>query len=352
MKTTRSTKSFLNLRMAFFFLMPILATIACYCNSSVQENQRGVITQSGKFVEVLSPGGPYNSTDPYTELVIIDLTNRTVSWNDPALVTRDQQPIGLSLTVAYQRSRENADIQQMWSNYNAEARDDAALEQRVLAYLPDSAKAATTQFTIWQMLGTDPLEESQAAAVAKAMGIDEAIIRGVEGRQLLGRVIEIALERELDDVGVDITAVTVQDVAPSQAFMDLLERRANAAQEREVVAIERETNQERLNSEKVQTQIELEKAERGRQVNEINARPFETSPALLQIELAKVWASAINEGDAIIFVPPGSSISNVLGGQSGVLPIVANANGDLIPMPENIAPTSEVAPTAEITPTS
>ena len=48
------------------------------------------------------------------------------------------------------------------------------------------------------------------------------------------------------------------------------------------------------------------------QIREIEAQSYEENPALLQIKLAEIIAGSINQGDAIIYVPEGSSLSNVL----------------------------------------
>lgn len=301
--------------------MLALPNMAFYCNATVAPSQRGIVVDAGRITEVLVSGGPY-SGGWYADLVIINVSAQSADWTDVSLVTNDEQPIGLSVNVTYTRSSDSATLIAMYTNFNLEAVSDDALRERILDKLPDSAKSATAQLTLGQMLGTEPLFESQINTISTSTGIPVEQLMVGEGRQLLSTVIEILLQDELTDLGlgVIINDVSITDVVPSAEFTRLLERTANAMQEREAVIEERRTAEEQLESERVQTQIEIEQANRDQQVNAINAEAYDQSPALLQLEMTRILAQAINEGDVIIYVPEGSSLVNVVGGQ-GVLPI-------------------------------
>lgn len=333
-KTKRTEKSNHPFTILALMLM-VLPMLACYCNTTISASQAGVKTDAGKVIEIVGPGGPYSSVSPYEEITVINVSAQQADWTDPSLVTSDEQPIALSLNVTYSRTRDSAALQMMWSNYNSEAKNDDSLRAQVLAKLPGAAKSATSFFTLSQMIGTDPLVDGQAAHIATTLKVEATELNST-GRDMLSSVTEILLQRELKDVGVIVISVTVTNVEPSEEYLKLLERTSNARQEREAVVEERKTTQERVATEQLNTEIELEIAERDRQVREISAMAY-SNPALLEIEIARIWAEAINAGDAIIFVPEGTNLSSVLSqvgvGGGGVLPIVPNANGDLVPIP-------------------
>lgn len=74
-------------------------------------------------------------------------------------------------------------------------------------------------------------------------------------------------------------------------------------------------------------QTAIDKANTDAQIREINAKVWEDDRAY-QIELTRLMASALGNGDLIIFVPEGEDISYIING----------ATGNVIPMENNVTP--------------
>jgi hypothetical protein len=69
---------------------------------------------------------------------------------------------------------------------------------------------------------------------------------------------------------------------------------------------------EQLAQEQAQTEIDLEKARRENLVNAEMAKAYQESPELLQMRLMELTVGMLGEGDTVIYVPEGASITNVL----------------------------------------
>ena len=324
------------------FVVLMMATAACRCGA-VGSDEVPIETLNNEARGVGQSGKYYINIDPRTGLEKINIGVKSADWSDPDLVSGDLQPIGLSLNIEFRRPSDEETLLKMWKDYNQVLRDDNALQQKVLDKVFNSAKSATAQLTVLQMLGNENVTEDQVAQVAAELGIDPLKLKGVQGRQLLNTMIEILLQKELEQTGIIVVAVTANNVSPSEEYLRNLEAQANARIERQVVTEQRTTNQEKLKNEQVETEIQLEIASREKQVNELKAAPYDKSPAYLALEMARITAEAIGEGDTIIFIPPGSNLATMLG-QQGVVPFVEipQVLDEVYPEGENL---NQVAPT-------
>lgn len=282
-------------------LFLILMLSGCYRNRPVESHQVGLKLDDGVSIsEVVGPG-LYSSGGWFAELVTINASNITTAWTDPSLVTRDKQPIGLTMSLTFARKRDAESISNLYNRYNSEAVNDEALKNLVLSKVPGVAKTITTRYTLDQMLG---IAEGDAAV----------------GREVLTQEVSELLMAELNQVYVDLAAVEIADIVVSDDFLAALNAKAQAQINMEVANQDTLLLNEQLKQEEARTKIELEKAKRENQINQEMAKAYEESPELLQLRMLELTANMLDEGDTVIYVPEGANITSVLSQAQGVVP--------------------------------
>lgn len=291
----------------------------CYCNANIQESQAGLIMPDGvRVTEVVGPGR-YTNLNYWADIAHIDVSAKTVVWEDPDLVTADKQPIGLQLGITYARKRDAESVTEMWRQYRSEATDDDALELQVRNRTARVAKTITAKYTLDEMLGVEGQEST--------------------GRQVVTLDLYELLKPELAEVKIDLLDVGINNISPSQEYLALLQRKANAKVEAEVAREEAERDKaaaqaavgvaeqnkllldEKVEQEKAQTAIEVEKARRQNLVNEELSKVYEHSPQYYELERLRLLKDVIGNSDKIYFIPEGSDLTLILGGDSNVVPI-------------------------------
>lgn len=292
----------INLFLVSLIALTMLA--GCYRNSPVESYQMGLVMDDGvSITDVVGPG-LYSNGGWRAELYTINVSNITTTWQDPSLVTRDKQPIGLTLALTFARKRDSESIKELYNRYNAEAINDDALMNLVHSKVPGVAKTITTKYTLDQMLGiSEPISGTQA------------IDRGVVAREVFD-----LLKADLDSIYVDLVAVEIADITPSETFMKALDAKAQAQIGIEVAASETKRLNEQLAQEKAQTEIALEQARRDNLVKQESAKAFEASPELLELEKLKLLANVLGKGDTVIYVPENTDITSVLT-QQPIVPV-------------------------------
>lgn len=268
----------------------------CYRNEPVESYEVGLkisYDSDGKTqVEVVGPG-VHSDGGWRSYLVVLNVSNITTTWNDPSLVTKDKQPIGLTMNISFSRKRDAESAKALYNSYNGEAMNDDALKSLVLSKVPGVAKTISTKYTLDQMIGI-------------AVGEQEV------GRTALAQEVLELLKTELDQIYVQLAAVEIADITPSAEFMASLNAKAQAQINMEVANQETKLLTEQLAQEKAKTEIELEKARRENLVNVEMAKAYEESPQLLQLRMLELTAEMLDEGDTVIYVPQGSNITSVL----------------------------------------
>lgn len=282
-----------------FLVLLILA--GCYRNEPVESYQMGLKLSDGVSITEVVPPGLHSDGSWRAELVVINVSNITTAWTDPSLVTKDKQPIGLTMSITFSRKRDSESLTNLYNRYNAEAVNDEDLKSLVLSKVPGVAKTITTRYTLDQMLG---IAEGEAAV----------------GREATAQEITTLLIEELNKIYVDLAAVEIADITASESFMKALDAKASAQIGIEVAASETKRLNEQLAQEKAQTEIAIEQARRDNLVKTESAKAYDASPQLLELEKLRLLGNVLDEGDVIIYVPEGSDITSVLT-QSPVVPI-------------------------------
>lgn len=282
-------------RVLFILIVMVMASTlsGCYWKREVQTSQVGLEMNDGVTVSDFKGSGRYTDMGFYADLVLIDVSAKTTAWSDPDLVTKDKQPIGLSLGITYARARDAESIERMWDLYRGEAQDNERLEQQVLNRIPRIAKEITTKYTLDEMLGVAASD----------------VVRSTVSNDLFD-----ILKKELEEVYITLLDVGINNIAPSDQYMALLEKKANAQVAVEVARSKTLELREQLEQEKAQTEIELEKARRDNAVNEELSRVYEQSPQFFELERLRLLQGVVGENDKIYFIPEGTDLSLILGG--------------------------------------
>jgi len=283
-------------------LVLIAVTISgCYINSGVEQFERGLKLRGGVEVEAILGAGRYSDMGWFSQLEKVNVSALKVEWEDPDLVTRDKQPIGLSVSVTFSRKGDNESVKRMWEEYNHEARDDEALKNQVLARIPRAAKAMTTQFTLDEMLGVGE-------------GGEEA------GRMFMQQRLNEFLSAELSEIYCVVKDVGVNNIAPDPDYLDLLRDKANAVVQREVAHEQALTAKETLEKEKKQTDIDLELARRERLVQEERAKVFTSNERWFELKRLEAIQQIFGDNDKVWFVQPGIDLTLLFSGED-IVPI-------------------------------
>lgn len=282
-------------RIAHTLALLLLAALASGCYfTDVQTSEVGIETNRGSVTDVKAPGG-HQSISPFTVLHKIEVSAKTMEWNDPDLVTADKQPIGVTIAVTFARRRDRDNVLLMWNQYRSEAISDQALFQQVNNRIPAVAKTVTARYTLDQLLGT---------------GSGEAGGRSVVQNDLFN-----LLEPELNEFGVALLDIRVSNFAPDQAYLDLLKAKAQVGLEQEIA--EQRTLQlgEQLRQEQAQTEIDLERARRQNEVNQELSRVYDTSDRYFELERLRLLQDVVGDSDKLYFIPQGTDLTVILSGQ-------------------------------------
>lgn len=279
------------------FLVLILCAVTlsgCYWQAEISESEVGLQMSNGISVDTVVYTGRYTDNGWYADLKEIDTSAKTITWNDPDLVTKDKQVIGVDAGVTYRRTRDKEKVKTLWNTYPNEATSDESLAAQVNNRMARSIKEVTSQFSLDEMLGTAGTDVGRDDLTKKAFDL---------------------LSKKLDEVGIELLDLGINNISPSASYRASLEAKTSAQVAVEVSQKETVALQEKLKQEQAQTQIALEQAKRENDVAAIKAQVIEQSPEAFEIEKIKAMATMLGSHDKIYFVPQGSDISIFLGQQ-------------------------------------
>lgn len=303
-----------------FLTMLVLITAAsltgCYLWKSVQANQVGVRLDDGVSIKEVVPSGRYSNAGWFASLEVIDVSAKTSTWNDPDLVTKDKQPIGLSIAITYARKRDADSVKQMWTLYRGEATSDEALANQVLSRIPAAAKTITTEFTLDDMLGVSE---------AGSTGIT------VNRQVVTSRLFEL-VKPELEEVSTDLLDIRITNIQPDAQYLALLSEKAQIQLKADIAKQQTAQLVEQLKQEQQKTLVDMEIASRANKVNEEMSKAYQKSPELFRLKMIEALKEVFGGKDKVFFIPEGSPLS-IISGMDGVVPV----NTTVVPSP---APTT------------
>jgi hypothetical protein len=273
----------------------------------VQEHEFAILTKDGVSINEVVGAGRYTDNGFRASIHVVDGQAKTLTWQDNELLTLDRQSIAFEVSLTY--ARDMAYAQLIWQSFRETAQNDDALRALVESRIPRVVKAITSSMSLDSML-----ERTELQAELRS-----------------------ALSAELTEIGLRLIDVGVNNIRPSQTYLELLERRATIAAEEELAQrenanalaqIERERQIEQarierelqvaesnialavqqLELERAETEIALELARREALVAIEEAEVFNISPEALRIRLAEIYAEALREAGAI-YIPSDMAVN-------------------------------------------
>lgn len=267
---------------------------SCYCGRVIDETEVGLHMSDGISVDkTLGPGRHQDWSSAWSKLVEIDVGTKTGIWTDPDVATRDKQQIGVEIGISYRRGPTHEAVLAMYGTYRQEATNDEALWRQVQNRIARVIKNITTSYSLDQLMGVSEDGTSRAA---------------------IAEILKTDLQRELDDVGVTVVDVGINNISPSDSYRALLEQKAAAAAAVEIAEQNRLKAVKELEQTTAETDIAVELARRDRLVAEEEVKVYAENPLALELEKMRILASMYGDKDKIIIVPAGTDLNMILGG--------------------------------------
>jgi regulator of protease activity HflC (stomatin/prohibitin superfamily) len=270
----------------------LASTSGCVILRTVDNTNRGIVLMDGVSISKVVMPGRYSFWTWYARMDEVNVTNKTINWEDPSLVTKDKQPIGMKLTVTY--SRTATEVDKMYMDYRDEAKNDKQLAELVLTRVPQVAKSVSASYSLDQMLGiSGDITRDEVASVMKDM-----------------------LGVQLAQIYVDIISVQIGDIAVSESYMDMLNQKAAAQLEVELAKQKTLTLAETLKQVEAQNKINLSQAVNANEVAAESAKAL-SDDRLFKLKYLEALAKVFGPNAKVVFIPSDSDLS-----------IITNTTGD------------------------
>lgn len=270
-------------------IMLLLFVSGCYGTciaDSLESNQIGIHMSDGVNPTKLLGPGRHSDSEFYSTYVIVDTGIKRFDWNDPSLVTKDRQPVGLTLSVSVQRPLGQEHLFRMFSSQRDALLDDTALQNLVTSRIPRVAKAVVQDKTI-----------------------DELLSRGEAQLQLTED-----LQSELDQFGITLVDLGIQDIQVSASYQAVLEAKAESQAQAEKAKTDTTLAEERLKQAQAESQIKIEEARRDAEMARQQAAVYSANPYALELKKYEIMMMAIQDTDKLIFIPSDSDMNFFVGG--------------------------------------
>lgn len=282
------------MKIKFLFIAVFMLIVSgCYGSCipiEVASNQRGIDLPDGVNPSIVLQPGRHSNSAYYASYEIVDVGVKTFEWNDPSLVTKDKQPIGLTLSVSVERPTEQETLFDMFAKYRGATLDDGQLQAIVFSRVPRVAKG-----------------------VASSLSLDELL-----GRNEAQKLLFEALATELEEFGVNLKDVGISDIQVSPEYTKALEQKAASQIAADIAKQDALKLTQELEREKRQTEIDMEKARRENEVAIEKSKVYETNPYALQLEQLRLMSDAIKDTDKMFFIPQGTNLSVFLTPEGGL----------------------------------
>jgi len=342
-----------------------------YFFERVDQQEVGVQFESGSIVGVVGPG-VYNDVGLFVDIIRISSQAISFSVEDPEIITKDKQRIGLVVSGDIFRPSDPVTIQSHWAQYRGVYLDEETARTRVQDLARQSMKVCVGDRTFDDnIIGTarDALracidDELSGLANNFGLGIDNVVVPEVilspEVQTALDAIVQSRLETEKaaqdklraqaqadaeqarQEGEIRVEQSRLQEQTKQQITLAKLEQEKTQAQ-KVVIEAERANELARVEAERAiieaqksndllaaQRDLEIDKAlalaavEKAKAdlANQITlAELYASNPAYLELQMVQTNANALKSTDKIIFTPEGTVPTLVLPGP-GIVPTV------------------------------
>lgn len=297
-------------------MLSVLLT-GCYWNDEIATNQVGVKLDENKIEEIVGPGVYSEVACFWCDLKSMNIDTLTFSVEDPEVLTKDNQPVGVKITIQARRKSDDASVKNIFTNWSSLV-DDVSLVNTISATAREGMKNGTRGFTLAGLL---------------------------DDRDELAIAIQDALEEDVDKYSVEIINVTVENIAVSQAYADILAQTANITaqtnQEKrrqdlinqqasnDILAQEQRVKvaEAQLLAEQAETDVQVEIAQREGEKIAAAYQVYLDNPAAYQLEQLTRLKDVIGVG-TVYFIPQGSDLTTFfLPNGTPIIPVPQGGGG-------------------------
>lgn len=280
----------------FVLLFVVFAVLlsGCYWNAEVEANQVGVQTERNQVTAVVGPG-VYSSGSWFGSIYAINVDTLTFPVEDPEVLTKDNQAVGIKITIQARRKGDDESIRNLVRNWSSLI-NDANLVNTISATAREGLKNGVRGYDLNGLLND---------------------------RNGLADAIRAQLEADVDKYSAEIINVTVENISINQAYMDTLNQTAQFTaeinkekQRQELIKQQAQTSileseqqtltaQAQLTAEQAKTAVEVEIA---RREGEKTAAQYAVSPETYELKKLELMKDILG-GKTIYFIPEGTDLS-------------------------------------------
>lgn len=237
-------------RLFVFAALVMVLLTGCYWNDEIATNQVGVTLDKNKIQEVVGPG-VYTDMGFFAELKSMNVDTLTFSVEDPEVLTKDNQAVGVKITIQARRKGDDESVKNLFTKWSA-LTDDQNLINTISATAREGMKNGTRNYTLTELL---------------------------DDRNGLAGAISAAVEDDATKYSVEIVNVTIENIAPSQSYMGILSDTAN---------IKAETDKEKRRQDLINQKAANDILEQQQAVKVAEAQVLaEEAKTAVQVEIAK-----------------------------------------------------------------
>lgn len=296
-------------RTVYALVIVALLVTGCYWNDEVKPHEVAAQMYKNQVVNCTTPGGVYTDMRWFSDLEKISIATLTFEVEDPEVATKDNQLVGVRITIQARRKGDCDSVKSFLSNW-AHLRNDDQLIGVIDATAREGIKNGTRGFTLTELL---------------------------DDRNSLAGAITSQLEADASKYNVDIINVTIENVAIAAEYAEVLQRTAQlkaeedyqqrrqnlVKQQAETDLYERQQAQrvlaEQLKVEQAQTNVEVEIARRAGEKTKAANEVYQLNEQAFELERLRLFQNIFND-KTIIFIPEGTDL-NTFFGVDGIVPV-------------------------------
>lgn len=305
----RSKFVFVVLALIFMLLMS-----SCYLNRDVAPSEVGIQLYRNAIIGVVGPGVYSDFWRFFADFETVDVGAMTFSVEDPEVLTKDNQAVGVRITIQARRESGTDAVKNLLTNWPALI-DNQVFIDTISATAREGIKNGVRGFSLAQLL---------------------------DDRNGLADAVRSQLQSDADKYSGLIINVTVENIEPSKEFMSVLNEKALLKVETEketergalieqkakndVLQAQKDVSvlDEQLKKQEAQTRVDVEIASREGKKTAAQYEVYKTNQQAYEIRRMEILRDTLNDKTVLMFIPQGTDLNMILSQTS---------TGNIIPVP-------------------
>lgn len=290
-------------------LLSILSS-ACYINGDVKTDQVGAQLSRNAVKGCVGPG-VYTDWGWFSDLREVSVATLTFEVEDPEVATKDNQLVGIRITIQARRKGDCESVKSFLSNWSHLLNDEKLVET-IDATAREGIKNGTRLFTLQELLDD---RNGLASGISDQVKQDA----GKYSTEIINVTVEnVAIASEY--------AATLQKTAQLKAEEDFQKRRQTLVkQQAETDLYERQQQQlvlaEQLKVEQAKTEVEVEIARRAGEIVAASNQVYVDNEFAYYLRQLELLAQIFGDKQVFWFLDPNTDLTTIFNG-SELLPIL------------------------------